>query len=318
VILVRRLCILLAAPALARCSGRARALARSSRRRSPRARSSRAAASAADEPSLLPGADEQVVERARNLVRAGYADQGRQLLDDVAARHPDDLDVLLARAEFLMRQDPGLPVARFLDEQAKRPAVAKQLATRRAAPASGCATRPRRSSPRARTPRRREGARGVGEESRAGFVGARAARGVERGQVPTRSRRTSRDGRPKPRAADLAIEAARADASAGRVRAAIQRLRKFELANAAEGPVPDALAGEDGPPVVGSRLWELALALAARGEEGVDAADSVFVELALGDAYDPRCASRPSSRLFESARARPDESPAGSTDPRRG
>jgi hypothetical protein len=90
-----------------------------------------------------------------------------------------------------------------------------------------------------------------------------------------------------PARADLAIEAARADASAGRARVAIQRLRKFELANQPKGPVPDALAGEDGPPVVGSRLWELALALAARGEEGVDAADSVFVELALGDAYDP-------------------------------
>ena len=83
-----------------------------------------------DEPSLLPIADEQVVERARNLVRAGYADQGRQLLDDVQARHPDDLDVLLARSEFLMRMEPGLPVARFLEEQARRPQVAKSLAAR--------------------------------------------------------------------------------------------------------------------------------------------------------------------------------------------
>jgi hypothetical protein len=50
---------------------------------------------------------------------------------------------------------------------------------------------------------------------------------------------------------------------------------------------------------VGSHLWRLALALAARGEDGVDAADSVFIELALSDAYDADVRRAAIARLFD-------------------
>jgi len=251
------------------------------------------------EPSLLPGADEQVVERARNLVRAGYADQGRQLLDDVQARHPDDLDVLLARAEFLMRMEPGLPVARFLEEQARRPAVAKSLAAR-----------PRRAGFWLRYQAEALSAAGRNDEA---VAKAKEAweRSPEQGSWARVRLEAWSEAKPDavakdlakladrhPTRADFQVEAARADASAGRVRAAIQRLRKFELSGAKAAPA-DELGDDGGPAPVGSHLWRLALALAARGEDGVDAADSVFVELALSDAYDAEVRRAAIARLFD-------------------
>jgi TolA-binding protein len=250
------------------------------------------------EPSLLPIADEQVVERARNLVRAGYADQGRQLLDDVQARHPDDLDVLLARAEFLMRMEPGLPVARFLEEQARRSPVAKSLAAR-----------PRRAGFWLRYQAEALSAAGRDDEA---VAKAKEAweRSPEQGSWARVRLEAWSEAKPDavakdlakladrhPTRADFQVEAARADASAGRVRAAIQRLRKFELAGAKAAPEPSDDDG--GPAPVGSHLWRLALALAARGEDGVDAADSVFIELALSDAYDPDVRRAATARLFD-------------------
>jgi tetratricopeptide (TPR) repeat protein len=104
-----------------------------------------------------------------------------------------------------------------------------------------------------------------------------------------------------PRRVDFAVEAARADATSGRVRAAIQRLRKFEdgPAEQATGEMTDDLVADAGPPPRGSRLWQLALALAARGEGGVDAADSVYVELALGSSYDARLREEAVNHLFD-------------------
>src|SRR5690349_19961306 len=84
----------------------------------------------ADEPCALPLAAEQKIEHARNLLRAGYVKEAEQTIDDVAARHGDDLDVLLAKAELLSRTKNGDVVTRFLEQAATRPGVQKQLASR--------------------------------------------------------------------------------------------------------------------------------------------------------------------------------------------
>ena len=252
----------------------------------------------AEEPSLLPIADEQVVERARNLVRAGYADQGRQLLDEVQKRHPDDVDVLLARAEFLMRMEPGLPVARFLDEQSRRAAVAKSLAVR-----------PRRAGFWLRYQAEALSAAGKNDEAvakakeaweKSPEQGAWARVRIEawsEAKPDAVAKDLAKLADRHPARADFQVEAARADAMAGRVRAAIQRLRKFELSGASKAPAGEEVEGDADPR--GSHLWRLALALAARGEDGVDAADSVLVELTLNDAYDPDVRRAATSRLFD-------------------
>ena len=213
----------------------------------------------ADEPSLLPIADEQVVERARNLVRAGYADQGRQLLDDVQARHPDDLDVLLARAEFLMRMEPGA-AGRALPRGAGAPPRGREVARRAAAARGLLAALPGRGAV-GRGPQRRggdEGEGGVGEESRAGLVGARAARGVERGEAGRGGEGPGEARRPPPDARRLPVEAARADASA-RARA---RRRSSACASSsspgrrrARRPAT-SFQDDGGPAPVGSHLWQ--------------------------------------------------------------
>jgi TolA-binding protein len=104
-----------------------------------------------------------------------------------------------------------------------------------------------------------------------------------------------------PGARRLRVEAARADASAGRVRAAPEAAFGEGLsgASAKPGPASDSFEDGDGPPPIGSHLWQLALGLAARGEDGLDAADSVFVELALNDAYDTRVREQATARLFD-------------------
>ena len=253
----------------------------------------------ADEPSLLPIADEQVVERARNLVRAGYADQARQLLDDVQARHPDDLDVLLARSEYLMRMEPGLPVARFLEEQSRRPAVAKSLAARPRRAGFWLRYQAEALSAAGRNDEAVAKAKDAWEKSPEQGSWARVRLEAWSGTKPDAvAKDLAKLADRHPTRADFQVEAARADASAGRVRAAIQRLRKFELSGA-KASSGDELSDDGGPAAVGSQLWRLALALAARGEDGVDAADSVFVELALSDGYDPEVRRAATARLFD-------------------
>jgi len=259
----------------------------------------------AGEPSLLPISDEQKIERARNLVRVGYAEQAAALIDDVAKRHPDDLDVLLARAELISRTTPGEPVETFLAAQAARPVVAKSLAAR-----------PRRGGFWLRYE-----AEALAAEGREGEAAKKALAAWEQSPEqgswarvrveawsadPTGvARELSRLADRHPERADLAMEAARAEAGAGRVRPAIERLRRYEAAEAkraGDNPgdvVRDDFAGETGPAPAGSSLWQLALGLAARGEDGVDAADSVLVELVLGPGYDPGLRAQATSRLFD-------------------
>ena len=259
----------------------------------------------AGEPSLLPIADEQKIERARNLVRVGYAEQAVTLIDDVATRYPDDLDVLLARAELISRTTPGEPVGTVLAAQAARPAVAKSLAAR-----------PRRGGfwlryeAEALAAENREGeaakkALAAWEKSPEQGSWARVRIEAWSGDPAGTARELSRLADRHPERGDLVMEAARAEAGAGRVRAAIERLRRYEAAEAKQGAdnpgdvVRDDLAGETGPAPPGSSLWQLALALAARGEDGVDAADSVLVELVLGPGYDPGLRGQATSRLFD-------------------
>ena len=268
----------------------------------------------AGEPSLLPTSDEQKIERARNLVRVGYADQASALIDDVAKRFPDDLDVLLARAELLSRTTPGEPVERFLAEQGQRAVVAKSLAAR-----------PRRGGfwlryeAEAMAVEGREGeaakkALAAWEKSPEQGSWARVRVEAWSGDPAGTARELSRLADRHPERADFAMEAARAEAGAGRVRPAIERLRRYEATEAKRGAdnpgdvVRDDFAGETGPAPPGSSLWQLALALAARGEDGVEAADSVFVELVLGNGYDPGLRAQATSRLFD------ERVPAGSGD----
>ena len=256
----------------------------------------------AQEPSLLPIADEQIVERARNLLRSGYPDQAREMLDEVLARHPDDLDVLLAHAELLSRTGQVDAVVKFLDEQGRRSKVAAALETH-----------PRRAGFWLRYQAEALALSGKHGEAMQKAVAA-WEKSPEQGSWARVRLEAWNDGRPEavakelarladkhPRRVDFAVEAARADAVAGHVRLAIQRLRKFEDGPAGEatGETSDDLVEGGGPPPKGSRLWQLALALAARGEGGVDAADSVYVELALGSSYDARLREQAVSRLFD-------------------
>ncbi len=258
----------------------------------------------AGEPSLLPLADEQKIERARNLVRVGYADQARALIDDVAARAPDDLDVLLALAELLTRTTPDA-AARFLAEKGARPAVAAALVAR-----------PRRGGFWLRYEAEAMAAAGRQDEAVKKALAAWERSPEQASWARVRLEAWSADGAGtlrelarladrRPERADLAFEAARAEAISGRLRPAIDRLRRFEQADAKRAAAPsgdhpaEELAGDPGPAPAGSRMWQLALALAARGDEGVDAADSVFVELALGRDYDPQLRTQAMVRLFD-------------------
>ena len=82
------------------------------------------------EPSLLPLPDEQLLERARTLLRGGQFAAADRTIVDLESRHPEDLDVLLARAEFMQRQEPAPAVAEFLDAKAKKSTIAKALRER--------------------------------------------------------------------------------------------------------------------------------------------------------------------------------------------
>ncbi|MGH7725688.1 MAG: tetratricopeptide repeat protein [Candidatus Eiseniibacteriota bacterium] len=276
-----------------------------------------------DEPSLLPLADEQKVERARGLVRQGYPEQAENLLADVESRHPDDLDVLLARAELISRQTPGAPTLRFLEERARRAPVAKALQER-----------PFRAGFWLRYE-----AEALALEDRTSDAANRALRAWERspdqaawartrlevwsgGRVETLAKEVGKLADRHPERSDLALEAARYEAMIGKTRQSIARVKKLEARTRGSGSGRDATAalpeGERpgapdallfGDPAAegllsGGLLWQLALSLRARADDGGRAADSVFVELALGD-YDPMLKRNAVRNLFEDRIAGP-------------
>ncbi len=269
------------------------------------------------EPSLLPLADEQKIERARNLVRMGSPEQAERLLADVEGRFPDDLDVLLARAEFLARLKPGEPTLSFLEENGRRGPVARALLER-----------PFRAGFWLRYE-----SEALAQEDRIRDAGARALKAWERspeqaawartrleawtgGKIETLARDVGKLADRHPDRTDLVLEAARYEALQGRTRQAIARVKKSEArmreesGSAGGGASPGALEGAPAHDALlfgeastdgtlhGGRLWQLALSLRARAEDGGRAADSVFVELALGD-YDPSLARNAVRNLFE-------------------
>ena len=239
------------------------------------------------EPSLLPLADEQLVERARTLLRAGQAGAAERLIKDLETRHPDDLDVLLARAELMQRQESPPATGRFLDEKAKRPAVAKTLRGR-----------PFRAGFWARFAADSYAAAGLSAEAMARALdawekspeqGAWARVRLEQwrlGQPEALAKDYARLADRHPSRVDLALEAARVEALAGRVRSAVDRVRRAEAK-------PDSSV----PP--GSLLWQLSLSLRARGDLAERAADSALVALARNEAYDAGLRERALNRLFE-------------------
>lgn len=274
------------------------------------------------EPSLLPLAEEQKVERARHLIRAGYPDQAERMLAEVEETFPTDLDVLLARAELLARRTPGEGTLRFLEENGRKPAISKALQERTfrggfwlryEAEALAQMSRISSASERAlkaweRSPEQAAWARTRLESWSGGDVD-HLARDV--GKLADRH----------PDRPDLVLEAASYEGLMGKERRAIARVRKAEdraraeagkdAKRGAQAPpgegaradlpaAPDALLMGDPAsfePLPGSLLWQLALSLRARDEDGT-AADSVFVELALGD-YDPGIQRNAVRNLFE-------------------
>ena len=239
------------------------------------------------EPSLLPLADEQLVERARTLLRAGQAAAAERIIAELETRHPDDLDVLLSRAELMQRKESPPSTGRFLDERAKRPAVAKVLRTR-----------PFRAGFWARFAADSYAAAGQDTEARARALDAWEKSAEQGSWARVRLEQWSA-GRPEalakdiarladrnPKRADLALEAARVEALAGRVRSAVDRVRRAEAK-------PDSSV----PP--GSLLWQLSLSLRSRGDLAEMAADSALVALAKNEAYDPGLRERAVQRLFE-------------------
>jgi tetratricopeptide (TPR) repeat protein len=239
------------------------------------------------EPSLLPLADEQLVERARTLLRAGQPGSAERIVQELEARHPEDLDVLLARAELLQRTAPPPATARFLDERAKRPAVARALRAR-----------PYRAGFWARFASDSYAAAGMNPEAMARALeawerspeqGAWARVRLEQwsgGRLETLARDYARLADRHPRRVDLVLESARAEALAGRIRPAVERVRRAE-ARPDSGVVPGAL------------LWQLALSLRSRGDLAERAADSALVALARDEAHDPGLRERAVNRLFE-------------------
>jgi len=247
------------------------------------------------EPSLLPLPDEQLLERARTLLRGGQLAAADRTIRELEERHPEDLDVLLARAEFMHRQDPAPTAARWLDERAKRPAVAKALRER-----------PFRAGFWARFAADSYAAAGKTAEAR-----ARALEAWERspeqaswarlrleqwsdGAIEPLARDLAKLAARAPERTDLALEASRLEAMSGRTRPAVERIVRAETAaaKAAVGPRSENFA----PP--GSLLWQLALSLRSRGEASARAADSALVALAVGD-YDAELRERAVARLFE-------------------
>jgi len=243
----------------------------------------------ADEPSALPLPDEQKIERARNLVRTGYAAQAQTLVDDVAQRHPDDLDVLLAKVELLSRTSDGATVTRFFDAAAGRAGVARQLAARprragvwhryhaEALFATGRpadATRAVLAAWEA-SPEQAAWARIRLDDARAADAAAVTGAAAELRKVADRH----------PERDDLALAAAQQEARSGQMKSALKRMQKLDGAN------PDDKRG--------AALWRFGLSFLERGEGEVALADSAFAALALDGAADPALRRQATDRLFD-------------------
>jgi hypothetical protein len=245
----------------------------------------------ADEPSRLPLADEQLVERARTLLRGGQPVQADRIVADLERRHPDDLDVLLARAELLNRLETPPATAKWLDEQAKRSPVAKALREQpfRAGFWARFAAESYAGAGRVADARARALVAWERSPEQGGWARARLEQwSIESG--PEGAEALGRDyaklADRNPARVDLVLEAARVEALAGRVRPALDRVRRAEAK-------PDSTAAP------GSLLWQLALSLRARGAVAERAADSALVVLARGEAFDPALRERAVARLFE-------------------
>lgn len=252
------------------------------------------------EPSLLPLADEQLVERARTLLRAGQPAAADRIVADLEARHAEDLDVLLARAELMQRQEAAPATARFLDAKARRPAVARALRTRPFR--AGFWSRFAADSYAAAGLSSEATARALEAWERSPEQGAWARVRLEQwgqGKPEALARDYAKLADRNPARIDLVLEAARVEALAGRVRPALERVRKAEAK-------PDSTV----PP--GSLLWQLALSLRARGDLAERAADSALVVLARNVAYDAGLRERALDRLFED-RQPADRFPPGGT-----
>lgn len=243
--------------------------------------------SEAAEPSLLPLADEQLVERARTLLRAGQPGPAERIIQDLESRHPDDLDVLLARAELMHRGEQPPATARFLDERARRPAVAKALKARPFR--AGFWARYASDSYASANLLAEARARALEAWERSPEQGAWARVRLEQwsdGRIETLARDYAKLADRHPRRVDLMLESARAEALSGRVRPAVERVRRAEAK-------PDSSV----PP--GGLLWQLALSLRARGDAAERAADSALVALARDEAFDAGLRERAVNRLFE-------------------
>ena len=241
----------------------------------------------AAEPSLLPLVDEQTVERARTLVRAGQPAGAARLIEDLERRHPDDLDVILVRAELMARQDPPPAAGKFLDAQVKHSAVSRALRDR-----------PYRAGLWARFTADSYAAAGLTDEAtghvltaweRSAEQGAWARVRLEQwhtGRLEVLAREYARLADRLPTRLDLVLEAARVEALVGRIKPAVERVRRAETR-------PDSTAAP------GSLLWQLVLSLRARGDVAERAADSALVVLARGESYDAGLRERAVERLFE-------------------
>ena len=255
----------------------------------------------APEPSLLPIADQELVERARALVAAGRPEVAEPILRDLESRHPQDIDVLLARAQVLARTGPGAELLAFLEARARQGAVARALDER-----------PIRAGLWFRL--ESEGYAGVGryEEAvaraleawqrsaeQAGWAKARLAT-LGAGHEDAVGKALAKASDRNPSRVDLALEVARWEAMAGRARSAASRLERTEaaLAKSAEGVDSEPSEGTGR----GRLLFQLASGLLARGHG--PQADSLLVVLARGK-YDSALRAQAAQELFAERRDAP-------------
>jgi tetratricopeptide (TPR) repeat protein len=252
----------------------------------------------ADEPSALPLPDEQKIERARNLVRMGYTAEAQKLVDDVALRHADDLDVLLARVDLLTRARTGDDVLKFMTGAGARGAVQKQLATR---PRRAGVWQRFRAEALFSLGRPGEGARAAlaAWEASAEQASWARVRLADAGTADANAResmsgdlRHAADRHPDRQ--DLALAAAQDEAHAGKVHAALKRLARVDEV----GVSPMGVVGS-ADTRRGATLWQFGLAMLERGEGDAPLADSAFAAIALDPAADPELKRQATDRLFE-------------------
>jgi len=258
-----------------------------------------------EEPSLLPLPDEQLLERARTQLRGGQFTAAERTIADLETRHPDDLDVLLVRAEWMQRREPPPGVGEWLDAKAKKSNVAKALRERpfRAGFWSRFAADSYAAAGKIAEARTRALAAWEASPEQASWARVRLEQWSD-GDVAGLARDVSKLASKRPERTDLALEAARFEAAAGKSEVAIARIERAESAAAKAS----AAATKDGgaapidasPP--GSLLWQLALSLRSRDEVSGRAADSALVALATGP-YDADLKERAVSRLFEDREA---------------